>query len=63
MFDRSRITFDSKVMRGQACISGMKISVSAIVKLMSNEKSRAEILSVHPDLEDEDISAALLYAA
>jgi uncharacterized protein (DUF433 family) len=30
---------------------------------MANQKSRAEIRSAYPDLEEEDISAALLYAA
>jgi uncharacterized protein (DUF433 family) len=63
MFDRSRITFDSRIMRGQACIRGTRISVSSLVKLIAHNKPRTEILSEYPDLEDEDISAALFYAA
>jgi uncharacterized protein (DUF433 family) len=63
MFDRSRITFDPKIMGGQACIRGMRIPVSLLINLLAHNKPRSEILSEYPDLEDEDISAALLYAA
>ena len=63
MFDNNRITFDSKIMGGQACIRGMRIPVSLIINLVAHNKPRPEILAEYPDLEDSDISAALLYAA
>jgi uncharacterized protein (DUF433 family) len=63
MFDKSRITFDPKIMGGQACIRGMRIPVSLIINLLAHSKPRPEILSEYPDLEDEDISASLMYAA
>jgi uncharacterized protein (DUF433 family) len=63
MFDITRITFDPQIMGGQACIRGMRIPVSLIINLVAHNKPRPEILSEYPDLEDEDISAALLYAA
>jgi uncharacterized protein (DUF433 family) len=63
MFDKTRITFDPQIMGGQACIRGMRIPVSLILNLVAHQKPRSEILSEYPDLEDEDISAALLYAA
>jgi uncharacterized protein (DUF433 family) len=63
MFDRSKITFDPKIMGGQACIRGMRIPVSLIINLVAHNKPHLEILTEYPDLEDEDISAALLYAA
>jgi uncharacterized protein (DUF433 family) len=63
MFDQSRITFDAKIMGGQACIRGMRIPVSLIINLVAHDKPHPEILTEYPDLEDEDISAALLYAA
>jgi uncharacterized protein (DUF433 family) len=63
MFDKTRITFDSQIMGGQACIRGMRIPVSLIINLVAHQKPRLEILSEYPDLEDEDISAALLYAS
>jgi uncharacterized protein (DUF433 family) len=61
MFDLTRITFDPNIMGGQACIRGMRIPVSLIINLVAHNKTRPEILSEYPDLEDEDISAALLY--
>ena len=63
MFDKNRITFDPKIMGGQACIRGMRIPVSLIINLVAHNKPHPEILSEYPDLEEEDIFAALLYAA
>ncbi len=39
-----RITFNSKIMAGQACIRGMRIPVSLILNLLANEKPIEEIL-------------------
>ena len=58
-----RITFDPNILNGKACIRGMRISVSLVVNLVANGMSRQEILAAYPDLEDEDITAALEYAA
>ena len=41
----------------------MRIRVKDILDLLSAGASRREILSHYPYLEDEDISAALAYAA
>lgn len=58
-----RITFDSRIMAGQACIRGMRIPVSLIVNLVANGKPFEEILSEYPDLELNDIKQSLQYAA
>lgn len=58
-----RITFSSDILGGKACIRGMRISASLVVQLVANGMSREEILADYPDLEDEDITQALLYAA
>jgi uncharacterized protein (DUF433 family) len=63
MFDKNRITFDPNIMGGQACIRGMRIPVSLIINLVAHNKPYPEILTEYPDLEADDISAALLYAA
>jgi uncharacterized protein (DUF433 family) len=63
MFDQSRITFSPKIMAGQACIRGMRIPVALIINLVAHGKPRSEIMAEYPDVEDEDISAALMYAA
>lgn len=59
----SRITFDPKIMAGQACIRGMRISASLIINLVANGMTKEEILAEYPDLEPEDITEALQYAA
>lgn len=61
MFDR--ITFDSQIMGGRACIRGMRITVSHVVNLVANAMTIPEILEEHSDLEAEDIRQALQYAA
>jgi len=61
MFDR--ITFDSKIMGGRACIRGMRIPVSVIVGQIAHGATVKEILADYPDLEAEDIQQALEYAA
>ena len=45
-----RISFDSEVMGGQACIRGMRIPVSLVVNLVANGMTREEIVREYPDL-------------
>lgn len=61
MFDR--ITFDSTVMGGRACIRGLRIPVSLIVSQIAHGAPVDEILENYPDLGREDIAEALEYAA
>lgn len=63
MFGFDRITFDTKVLGGKACIRGMRISVSLVVNLVANGMTTEEILEEYPDLEADDIQQALRYAA
>jgi uncharacterized protein (DUF433 family) len=58
-----RITFDPKIMRGRACIRGMRIPVSVIVGQIAHGATFEEILQGYPDLEREDIQQAIEYAA
>lgn len=58
-----RITIDSGVMGGRACIRGMRITAGNVVGLLAAGNSRAEILAAYPQLEPEDINQALAYAA
>lgn len=58
-----RITFSTDILGGKACIRGMRIPVSLVVNLVANGMSRHEIIEAYPDLEDEDITQALKYAA
>ena len=61
MFDR--ITFDPTIMGGRACIRGMRIPVSVIVRQVAQGAAFDEILAGYPDLEPADIQQALEYAA
>lgn len=58
-----RITFDPQVMRGKACIRGMRVTVALILNLVANGMSPDQLLEAYPYLEDEDIRQALRYAA
>jgi uncharacterized protein (DUF433 family) len=58
-----RITFDPAILGGRACIRGMRIPVSVIVKQIAHGASREQVLSDYPDLEEQDIQQALEYAA
>lgn len=61
MFER--ITFEPGIMRGQACIRGMRIPVSLIINLLAHGKSTANIIDEYPDLTPEDVLQSLEYAA
>ena len=58
-----RITFDSQIMGGRACIRGMRITVSLVLNLVADGMSEEEIIEAYPDLDSEDISQSLKYAA
>lgn len=58
-----RITVNPKQCGGRPCIRGMRIRVSDVLDLLAAGLSAEEILEEMPDLEMEDLKAALTYAA
>jgi uncharacterized protein (DUF433 family) len=58
-----RITINPKQCGGRPCIRGMRIRVSDILDLLANGLTVDEILREMPDLEAEDVKAALQYAS
>ncbi|GAB5536246.1 MAG: hypothetical protein Rubg2KO_24950 [Rubricoccaceae bacterium] len=58
-----RITIDPDVCHGKPCLRGMRYPVEWALDLMSGGMSEAELLEDYPDLESDDIRAALAYAA
>jgi uncharacterized protein (DUF433 family) len=60
--DGSRITINPLQCGGRPCIRGMRIRVVDVLDLLSNGLSVPQILEELPDLEEEDISAAIRYA-
>lgn len=58
-----RISIDPHVCFGQPCIRGTRIWVSLILDFLAGGESEAQILAAYPQLQTEDIRAALAYAA
>ena len=60
---RERISVDSEVCHGRACIRGTRIMVSVILDNLAAGETPDRILSSYPALENEDIKSALRYAS
>jgi len=60
---QKRITTNTEQCGGRPCIRGLRIRVIDILELLANGLSHTEILEELPDLEKEDIRAALKYAS
>lgn len=58
-----RISIDPQVCFGKPCIRGTRIWVSLIVDNLVEGISESELLAAYPQLQPEDIRAALAYAA
>lgn len=58
-----RITSDPETLKGSPLIRGMRIRVSDILGYLAAGDTRQTLLAAFPELEDEDISAALAFAA
>jgi uncharacterized protein (DUF433 family) len=58
-----RITINPEQCGGRPCIRGMRIRVIDILDLYAAGLSAEQILEEMPDLEPEDLQAALQYAA
>lgn len=60
---RSIITINPQIRSGKPTIRGMRISVYDILDMLSNKMSISDIIEDFPELTEEDIFAALSYAA
>ncbi|MCY7382046.1 DUF433 domain-containing protein [Microcoleus sp. A006_D1] len=58
-----RITLNPKQCGGRPCIRGMRIRVSDVLDLFAAGLSAEQIVEELPDLEMDDLRAALVYAA
>ena len=61
MYDR--ISINSEICHGQACIRDTRIPVHQIIHMLANGDTIEELLKEYPSLEREDILACLDYAA
>lgn len=59
-----RITFNPNQCGGKPCIRNMRIRVTDVIELLANGATPEQIVTEElPDLELEDVTACLLYAA
>jgi uncharacterized protein (DUF433 family) len=57
------ITTNPEQCGGRPCIRGMRIRVQDVLELLAAGLTREQVLAELPDLEANDITAALLYAS
>jgi uncharacterized protein (DUF433 family) len=58
-----RITVNPNQCGGRPCIRGSRVRVKDILDMLAGGSTREEVLEDYPYLEDEDIAAALEFAA
>jgi len=57
-----RITVNSAICHGKACIRDMRWPVETVIDFIASGMSFNDIITDHPELEKDDILAALTYA-
>ncbi len=60
---QDHITVDPKVCHGKACIRGTRVMVSVVLDNLAAGLSVVEILESYPTLSEEEVQAAIAYAA
>ncbi len=60
---QDRVVIDLDLHHGEACIRGTRVPVAMIIGSLADGMTNAEIRQAYPQLKDEDIQAALAYAA
>jgi len=60
---KQRISISPRVMTGKPVITGTRIPVEMIVRMLGQGIPEQKILREYPRLQQEDIRAALAYAA
>lgn len=60
---QERIVVDSGVLAGKPVLKGTRLAVEFLIELLAENWSHEQILANYPQLTEEDIQAALHYAA
>ena len=58
-----RITSNHARMNGQPCIRNLRLTVRRVIELLATYPDREELRQEYPELEDEDIQQALIFAS
>ena len=59
----NRITVNADICHGKPCIRGLRYPVEFILEMLSGPTTSAQFLQEYPDLQEDDLKAALAYAA
>ena len=60
---QERILIDPDIHHGDPCIKGTRVPVSTLVGSLADGMTTEQVLDAYPQLTQEDIAAALAYAA
>ena len=63
MDHHGRITINSAVRFGKACVRGTRLTVGDVLGALASGMTEAELLEDFPQLHHEDVLACLAYAA
>jgi len=63
MNPKEKIEVNPKIMLGKPVIKGTRITVELILKKLSEGISKNDLLDAYPNIKEDDIQAALAYAA
>ena len=58
-----RITSNPKRMNGQPCIRNLRLTVRRVMELLATYSNREDLHQEFPELEEEDIRQALIFAS
>jgi uncharacterized protein (DUF433 family) len=59
----SRITIDPNICHGKPCVRGLRYPIEFLLELLSSDMTTEQILADYPDLEADDLRAAIAYGA
>ena len=60
---QERIVIDAGVLAGKPVLKGTRLAVEFLIELLAEKWTHEQILTNYPQLTEEDIQAALHYAA
>jgi uncharacterized protein (DUF433 family) len=60
---RERVSVDPMVCHGQACVKGTRIPISVILDNVAAGIKMDELVESYPSLTEDDVKAAIAYAA
>ncbi|MUG99366.1 DUF433 domain-containing protein [Scytonema sp. UIC 10036] len=58
-----RITSNPNRMNGQPCIRNLRLTVRRVIELLATYPEREELSQEFPELEEEDVKQALIFAS